>query len=84
MSQERITHLIEGLVGDEEKLFHTSAPFRASVTQTAQLMVIVGDTLASEARKTDERIQRLIEANSTQYPELIDSLRAARRRSPSA
>ena len=71
MRQERTTHLIEGLVGDEVELFHNSAPFRASVTQTAQLMVIVGDTLASEARKADERIQRLIEVNSTQLPPIF-------------
>lgn len=55
-TRDRLDHLTQGLVGNNETLYHESAYFKQMVDIQARLMLKMGDVLADDGREHEKTL----------------------------
>jgi hypothetical protein len=56
-TKDRLDHLTQGLVGNNDRLYHESAYFKQMVDTQARLMLKMGDVLATDGREHQELME---------------------------
>lgn len=57
-TKDRLDHLTQGLVGNNETLYYESAYFKQLVDIQARLMLKMGDVLATDGREHEKTLEQ--------------------------